>query len=111
MMRWTTHHVKGHQDEDKPLENLDRWAKLNILMNKKAKSLLKQHPQHPQQFVIPFEPWSIWYQGKKLTKEKDTTIYNIVHAPAALSYWGKKGSLSQEEMGKIDWKASKRAAK
>jgi hypothetical protein len=85
LIRWTTHHVKGHQDKDTPIEGLDRWVKLNILMDKKAKALLKHHPQCPQQFAIPFEPWSIWYQGKKLSKARYTTIY-IVHAPAALSY-------------------------
>jgi hypothetical protein len=36
-LTWKFCHVKGHQDDHSPQEHLDRWARLNIEMDKRAK--------------------------------------------------------------------------
>jgi hypothetical protein len=36
---WKIRHVKGHQDDDQDYESLDRWARLNIEMDKIQRNL------------------------------------------------------------------------
>jgi hypothetical protein len=38
-IKWTPHHVKGHQDDDIAYAELDRWGQLNVNMD----NLAKQH--------------------------------------------------------------------
>jgi hypothetical protein len=35
---WTLRHIKGHQDDSKPMPDLDRWARLNVEMDTRAKT-------------------------------------------------------------------------
>ncbi len=64
-IHWTFRHIKGHQDDSIPLSSLDRWAKLNIEMDARAKDHINIARQKPRQSVIGQEPWSLWIQGKK----------------------------------------------
>lgn len=39
-LHWKLRHVKGHQDDDTLFTHLDRWAQLNVLVDKMAKEKL-----------------------------------------------------------------------
>jgi hypothetical protein len=46
---WKFKHVRGHQDDRSSIESLDRWAKLNVEMDTKAKrhmTIAKRTPWH-----------------------------------------------------------------
>jgi len=40
--------------------------------------------QH-RHYEVPYEPWSLWYAGRKLS-HPSTDIYNIIHGEVALQY-------------------------
>jgi hypothetical protein len=39
-LNWTLRHVEGHQDDDTEYDKLNRWAQLNVLVDKMAKEKL-----------------------------------------------------------------------
>jgi hypothetical protein len=45
---WRVRHVKGHQDEHTDLQNLDRWGKLNVEMDRLAKSFIGSAKMSPR---------------------------------------------------------------
>jgi hypothetical protein len=51
--------MKGHQDDHTALESLDRWAKLNIEMDAKAKNHMAIARRTPRHYMIAHEPWSL----------------------------------------------------
>ena len=54
-------HVRGHQDNKKPVDCLDRWERLNVEMDALAKHALIHFSNHPTHNLIEGEPWSVWY--------------------------------------------------
>jgi hypothetical protein len=89
---WKPVHVKGHQDDILPIENLPRLVQLNVEMDLLAQAHLKE--THPcGLYTIPQEAWSIWYNGIKLSHTRLDSVYSIVHSNAAREHWAKKGSL------------------
>jgi len=83
-----TCHALGHQDKNKS-HKLDRWEILNIKVNATAKRLLGIARRVPQQSVIGLEPWTLWYNQRKLLSIP-STLYDLVHSKEARSYWVKK---------------------
>jgi hypothetical protein len=65
-IQWKIRHVAGHQDDDVPIEQLDRWGKLNVEMDARAKAFLNIAKQKPRHHLIKSAPWSLWYHDKKL---------------------------------------------
>jgi hypothetical protein len=57
------------------------------------------------------EPWSLWYDEKKITHNVHSTVYNIVHSPMAQSYWIKKKHLSEFIFHSVHWDALGQATK
>jgi hypothetical protein len=82
---WKTRHILGHQDDNKN-HTLTEWELPNIEVDKLAKQFLETARATPQHYSIGLEPWSLWYQGKKILAPV-ATIYDIVHAQEAKSYW------------------------
>ena len=75
---WKYKHVKGHQDDYREYDSLDRMSQLNVLMDGSAKAYLaarhtRQHDQ--QQQIIAGEPWSLWISGKKIVRDLKSTMY------------------------------------
>jgi hypothetical protein len=100
---WVPLHVKGHQDDDLPSEELDRWSLLNIEMDSNAKKMLKRAQALPRHYTIPHEAWSVWLGGVKLTTKTSDHIYDLVHGPAARRYWGRKGNFPDNVLDNIAW--------
>jgi hypothetical protein len=88
-------HVKGYQDRIQDT-SLDRWSRLNIAMDHLAKSHIPAAERSPRYQVIPGEPWSIWYQLRKIISKPVPTIYSLVHSASARSYWENKSSKNNQ---------------
>jgi hypothetical protein len=108
---WHPKHVKGHQDDHNDITSLDTWVQLNILIDSKTNDLFRNDPSHPSHYSIPFEAWSVWWQGTKLIQDFFNSLYKIVHAPAAKSYWCRKGQFSSEIFHSVVWKATQDTSK
>jgi hypothetical protein len=52
---------------------------LNVEMYGRAKAFIQVAKQKPRHFLIKSEPWSLWYQGKKIIKNIMASIYEIVY--------------------------------
>jgi hypothetical protein len=74
---WHTRHVLGHQE--KQSHKLDRWECLNIEEDAKVKSFLATARRLPQHSAFGLEPWSLWYNKKKLS-DVPSSLYELVHS-------------------------------
>jgi hypothetical protein len=102
---WKARHVYGHQDEVTPATQLDRWATLNIEMDELAKLHMHEAIRRPRHYLIEHEPWSLWFGGKKITKNLSSTLYDLVHAEEAKQYWLTKESISEQVIQSTNWEA------
>jgi len=100
---WKIRHVKGHQDDDQDYESLDRWARLNIEMDKNTKKFISVAKRQPSQHLVPFEPWSIWINCEKLVSNISTKLYEHVHSRQAIEYWAAKPTMTKNSLAIIDW--------
>jgi len=61
------YHVKGHQDTGQPTV-LSREAWLNIEANKVAKASIQSECPEDPTVPLPFEPWQLFINQKKIIK-------------------------------------------
>jgi hypothetical protein len=76
---WKVRHVKGHQDKHTEINNLDRWSWLNVEMEQLVKAYIDVAKSRPRHYSTIGEPWSIWIENKKITKDIASTMCEIVH--------------------------------
>jgi hypothetical protein len=110
-INYQLHHVKGHKDDVRPAEELDRWSLLNIEMDNLAKSMLQHWSENPLCQQIEGEPWSVWSQGWKLINDLDSTIYEAAHSYQIKHYWVQKQKFPIHHAGNIHWEALQTAMK
>jgi hypothetical protein len=101
-IKWRPVHVKGHQDDSQPTEELSRLAQLNDEMHLMAKLHLK-HATFCRLYTILHEAWSIWHQGKKISHKYHDNLYTIMHSDAARAYLSKKGNFNELALDLSDW--------
>jgi hypothetical protein len=111
LIEWRTNHIKGHQDQRVPLQELTDLEKLNIAMDLQAKNHFPYAYSQPRHYAIYLEPWSIWYKDKKISNNIHSTVYNIVHSPTAYTYWSQKKRISNATIQSVHWDALGQAAK
>ncbi len=107
---WSYRHVKGHQD-DNPTAELDRWARLNIEMDLRAKThwYANQSQSQEIQYSIPGEPWSVWIQGRKVCVDIRNTLLDYIHGGEARNWWDQKGRFMTGTSAEVDWDACAQA--
>ena len=109
-LRYT--HVKGHQDDDKPIHTLTVPAQLNTLMDTLAKDLIphieESHathiPQHQLSFPLPIHSTIIRDNMKD-------TLYNSIMTEVGHNYWMRKGRYTPSQRNNIEWHAQYKAMK
>jgi hypothetical protein len=101
-VEWTTRHIKGHQDDDLSYDHLDRWGQLNVEADALAKAVLSSGQGYVCRYLVPLEPWSVWFKGKKLS-QLSKQIYYIIHYKTAKEYWTNKIKTIQEAIDYIHW--------
>ncbi len=102
-LTWKHKHVKGHQDDHNNISLLDHWSKLNIEVDTLAKAHLNIAPQITTHQNIANEPWSLWVNGRKLTKSIMATIYDWIHALHAREYWISRDRCKNTTFDLIHW--------
>jgi len=110
----TGRHIKGHQDKGKELHELDRWARLNVAMDEKAKALLRKRREAGYQSTPqPFgqEPLVVSFKGTKLSRFDLHTMYTETYGEETKALWAERHHISPQAMESIDWKASHKALK
>jgi len=114
-VKWLHRHVRGHQDEKRPPESLDRWERLNVEADHRAKVHWIEATEGDIKPIYAFsgEPWSIWIAGRKLCQDIKAQVYEAVHAPKIKQYWTgrKRPRMSSDQYDTVDWKATHKAMK
>ena len=112
---WVFRHVKGHQDDIKEYNDLDRWEQLNVhsdLLAKERMQKLLLHPPHNIDILrpshLPNEQCSVHWQNHKGQSIKicshlqKSLRYNI-ELDRIRAHWKKKGKFNSYTERMIDW--------
>jgi hypothetical protein len=100
---WQWRHIKGHQDEVRPVNELDKWSLWNIKMDTAAKAHWINTKGTSVFEPLFGEPWPTVVDGKKIVSNMRQELRLACNTPPALEYWRRKdrfGSVPPEE---IDW--------
>jgi hypothetical protein len=108
---WTWRHVEGHQDDD-GIEELDRWAKLNIEMDNLAKVYWNElQEEQSANATITGEYWPVYIRGAKISSRLDEKIREHILGGAQCERWERKGRLTRESISRVNWRACEKAMK
>ena len=104
-------HVAGHQDDG--IEDLDRWAKLNVEMDALAKVYWEDESEkgYVENEAVQGEVWSVSIRGRKIRSCLDAEIREHILGEAQLNRWEEKGKLAVANRHKVNWLACEKAMK
>ena len=104
--------VKGHAEDFKPV--LNRYEKLNILMDRKAKHFRKQFEDGTVTHHVSYlgaRFYSIWIDNKRISSKLEYNIKDHIHGTAMRRKLVEKGDVLVEGIDMIDWEAIGMAGK
>jgi hypothetical protein len=96
-------HVKGHQDDSKPVEELDLPSQLNIRMDAMAKQHWKETVGVCIDPDLAGEPWTVRLAGRKVTSRLREQVRLSCLQGSALGYWQNKSRFRTASTANIDW--------
>ena len=104
-------HVRGHQDD---IENavLDRWAILNILVDKEAKwylSKITADPTIDADLKIVSSHWNVYMDEQPITRNVSNTIIEKITSKNMKQFLIRTKKLSSHTYDLVDWQSSGRA--
>jgi hypothetical protein len=111
-LTWDFQHIDGHQDDHKEFEELDRWAQLNVIVDKEAKQILTKiirlKCSEGSSIMIPFLPCTVSQIGEKgefdpISSHLAKSVRTHIQKNNIREYWKGKMHFSEETMGTIDW--------
>jgi hypothetical protein len=101
--------VAGHQDDD-GIEELDRWATLNIEMDSLAKVFWNDMCESQAENIsIAGEYWPVYIEGEKTASKLDEHIRDHILGQAQFDRWERKGRLMRESIARVNWQACEKA--
>lgn len=120
-LNWNFHHLDGHQDDYKSFEELDRWAQLNVMVDKDAKkcltNILRSESGSGSTLVIPYYKCTVSMQDHPtsgtyhpISSHLAQTILKNIQQSHLKDYWIKKKQFSEQTVETIDWKALTKSA-
>ena len=110
-IEWEGHHVKGHQDEDKDIMELDDWAKANVRCDQQAKAALQADTPAPQHSILAGEKWRLIINEQVVTGNYDQSLLLHCNHEKAITYWSGRGQFNAQYAHLINWKAHQKGFK
>ena len=119
-IKWTLHHIKGHQDSNTRYNDLSRIAQLNVEADSLAKDTARRiidnqdNPDIHQ--ALPFEHCEVWVNTAeegtiKVYSELTKSLRRIIHTKSIRTYWEKKGKFPRGGARRVDWKLKQKSHK
>jgi hypothetical protein len=109
---WSGIWIEGHQDDHRQFEDLDRRSQLNVECDGLAKvywnACTTSETWSPNRGFAD-EGWSVWIEGKKLTKVDKHALYEYVFSNKTKAYWSRKHHITAEMITKINWDACQKS--
>lgn len=109
-IKWTTLHIKGHQDDHQDVKELGQWGQLNVEADSLAKSVIPRAKASNRHYNIPGEPCSVRYRGQKITNIR-AEVHHIIHSEEGRTYWANKDKFHRDTGNFIHWEAIGRVLK
>jgi len=103
-LRWQTTWIKGHQDDNTAVDNLDRLSQLNIWADKLAKSMIPIARTRRRHYHVEGAPWYVCHDGKPVSN-LSSQQYEIVHLQEALTFWKTKDKVNGTPLEFINWES------
>lgn len=108
-IKWKCRHVAGHQDDD-GIEELHRWATLNIEMDSLVKVFWNDLCESQAVNIsLAGEYWPVYIEGEKIASKLDERIRDHILGKAQCDRWERKGRLTRESIARVNWQACKNA--
>jgi hypothetical protein len=98
--------IKGHQDDDVSFDDLDEWAKANVLVDNIAKAYWNHvvtEGSEPTAHRFGDEAWALYVNGTKVGKFDKQKIYRSIYEEKTMVYWAKKSDRHREIIRGVDW--------
>ena len=107
-IQWKGVHVKGHQDDDVPYEDLDNVSQGNIDADNLAEEerLLGRNIDNRR---IPGQPWKLMCDGKEVSGNYERRIRTYLYEDKMKNFWREKFGLTSEQADTIAWKTFQRS--
>ena len=105
-------HVKGHQDDEKNYQTLDRWGQLNVLADKEAKRQLSwyiNNPDYDRDIPLITPHWTVSIDGDIVTNNIKQSLRDYIHAKNMKSFLCRKGTVSYATYDLVDWDSNGKA--
>ena len=102
--RW----IESHQDDSKSVTQLDRWGRLNVECDGLAKAFWNINASAKSwapNLQFGHEKWSLWIDGKKLSRVDKKKLYAFTFSERTTTYWHRKSSLTPDLITSINWEA------
>jgi hypothetical protein len=103
--QWSWKHILGHQDEKRPVHELDQWSRWNIEMDTAAKVHWARTNGSPMLRPLYGEPWPTKVNGRKVVSDMRKAIRQACNVPPALEHWRKKDRFGTFPPEAIDWES------
>jgi len=103
-LRWQTTWIKGHQEDNTVFDKLDRLSQLNIWADKLAKSMIPIARTRRRHYHVEGAPWYVGHDGKRVSN-LSSHLYEIVHLPAAFTFWKIKDKANGTPLEFINWES------
>ena len=106
-IKWIARHVRGHQDEHKAMESLDRWETANVEADRRAKEYwtLMQDEEPPiwPNKAHPAEGWALYREGLPVESRIDDKIHQWTTGTEAIAYWHRKDRILEGTEEQVQW--------
>jgi hypothetical protein len=100
---WQWRHIKGHQDDVRPIHDLDQWSQWNIAMDAAAKAHWSKTVGKSVSEPLVGEPWPTVVDGRKIVSNLRQVLRTACTIPPALEYWRRKDRFGSARPEEIDW--------
>jgi hypothetical protein len=113
---WIGREVKGHQDSKRSYASLDRFERLNVLMDKTAKAywhhIYSATPDSPIHSALEHpiygEGWQLWRNQSKISRPFTNNLYALITDPITQYWWVRHHNTSDTSFDDIHWDATGR---
>jgi hypothetical protein len=112
-LAWSYEHVYGHQDRKQRHKGLSYLGRLNIMMDKLAKTVWTQYARNQQGLMLPphqpieGEGWQVWNGSEKISSPSNERLYELLQDNTSQMWWVRHGIVKKESMNDIDWDGTK----
>ena len=111
-LTWTSEHVKGHQDSKKRHQPLTPLERLNVKMDRLAKSTwlhsFRQASVPPDiaHISIRGEGWQLWNGSVKVINPSTSNLYDLIQDSPTQMWWIRHGIIERDTCDLIDWEGT-----